>query len=1816
MARQYKPKGMGIKSGWKDSAGHVWENDDEKIQIRDRDRYGLNGASQIPTSRSALDRMFDMLQVGQYVVQGGIHGAISDKTTVMGDAYEGLKAGNPFGMGNQKGEFTTSQNLGELGWQPESTGGKIAKGAVGFIGDVLLDPLTYINPLSVGGTAVFKGTGQKVGKEVVEKFSKEMAEKVLKQSTGTVPKIEEVTDLVRRVNKSRGIVEEGSGKGFGLYGSNIPFANKLGIADKKLELVSEAKLRAFGDATIAPYLNKVGDKLLHSKAGKLFSTKADLLDMARRDPQGLAMGFQFAQKAGKAGLTYKEALVELKDDFAKLTKLEPENQKLITKMLEDPKLWEGMTTYKPLKDTDMGKNLMTHIEGFVKKYGMEDKNMQKVMGEITPKFKSGEKVTMRFPGMKDTNVIIEGMTGFVNGVKHYKIRGYKQNIPETAFKNVKEVSSERITKAYATHMDKVKKSVDAGERGRINLSNDAMGVDKNGVSLSQEFDDMIESGVIPITKGRPKGSKSNPYKDYKTNPNDYVDDVAVDKIDGKIADYESKWLDAQKTKSVDEVMPKEVIKSTTSPKVEETATKVFENGKWVDKPKDIGIVNQSSLKWKQYSANKVNESVNHHKEFKRFITDKIRVDDEGKIRNGKTIIGDAKNMKDKTPLSNLTGIKGLNKNSWNTAKKDVLTTRSFFEKLTTEEPAVKEMFEGLVKNNAMGVPKDKLIKQFVDTYFNEPYYKPADMVHLFHKDRDTIIRMLEDKHGKYETMLKRDAVDRKLYDGTGLKPLETGKKRERMEDFYKLMNDPEAVAKAERKYLIEDGNGMVKMAERDSSGVLKSYSDAETETAFDKAEKEYVNSDRNLKDMTDQKTTYIVMKDKKKVATVELADEGHVWYKNADGEEFKVSIDNMKRQGYSMFEPDPDYIAKKSVTGTVVTKTRIPGEETVDEIVGGIDTKSLQANQGKIPKINKVEEDVTSSDLFKAKDEVSASKYVDDEPLERPKTQQEINDAIINAEDDVAEIVTKSENVPTPVRQTTNSEEARFKIEDDFNLGLISETVNSMMGKEVQGAYKTVEQALSELPTDINKIITKQQIDNANKLKLEKKLTDYRTALSSQAEFERFAKTLWGDTKFDRIMKDHATTIRAIDKPDFEHRDLVEIAKGIRKDFKSIAQMESAIGHLDNKVLEGYVFHKVNPLFKSPLADFTQEELDNMGIKIPKNQFEIERQYTKGTVMPDGHTLTKGTIEEINEHIMKFGEDLNKKLIEQGKQPRELHKLFEDEISDIYLARMQGHYKLMYDDAVYGDITMKFGKKYEGVIDTDSSLTVSTQKLRNVFKRMSKDDKAKYLENYGFTKEEFNKLGNSFVRVSKEQADKITKDGFAEVHQVGNIVLDKADKLSRVQMAEDTHGLLGAYDKFLRTYKLMVTAYRPAFHFNNMKGNAFNNWLDVGSKALSPKFNMASIDMALGKNMDTVIKLGGKDYTYKQIVDELTIQGKIGNGFFGKDIKKELAKELEAKTTTSPLKKAFNKPTEFGSQIEDQGKIVNFIANLDLGKSFSEAGEHVDKFLFDYGDITKFESEAMKRIFPFYTWMRKNAPLQLEQMLTNPKRYAPVAKAINEMEDMVDKDKRIDKNKVPAFGKDWVQLPFNIMGDNGNMEALMWSNNLPYLDINKIPNILSPKDSAVGLFESSSPAIKMPIELGTNYNYFFDRKIDKGAKVVDPSGRFEVSPQLAYVLSQIPQYAEPGGVVKKSGIDRLIHILDKGMASGVKSYDNKGYGGSTLGDYQGGDIPFETNTTFLGVDGKPYQGNGDYVDEYTNTSEEYQYGDNIPKEVSDKIWYK
>lgn len=86
-------------------------------------------------------------------------------------------------------------------------------------------------------------------------------------------------------------------------------------------------------------------------------------------------------------------------------------------------------------------------------------------------------------------------------------------------------------------------------------------------------------------------------------------------------------------------------------------------------------------------------------------------------------------------------------------------------------------------------------------------------------------------------------------------------------------------------------------------------------------------------------------------------------------------------------------------------------------------------------------------------------------------------------------------------------------------------------------------------------------------------------------------------------------------------------------------------------------------------------------------------------------------------------------------------------------------------------------------------------------------------------------------------------------------------------------------------------------------------------------------------------------------------------------------------------------PKKFGGEvisrgIENQARIVSFIGNLKRSGSVGTAAEHVQKFLFNYGDLTGVQKSVMRLVFPFFTWNQKNMMLQLELMQKSPVLYS------------------------------------------------------------------------------------------------------------------------------------------------------------------------------------------------------------------------------------
>ena len=135
----------------------------------------------------------------------------------------------------------------------------------------------------------------------------------------------------------------------------------------------------------------------------------------------------------------------------------------------------------------------------------------------------------------------------------------------------------------------------------------------------------------------------------------------------------------------------------------------------------------------------------------------------------------------------------------------------------------------------------------------------------------------------------------------------------------------------------------------------------------------------------------------------------------------------------------------------------------------------------------------------------------------------------------------------------------------------------------------------------------------------------------------------------------------------------------------------------------------------------------------------------------------------------------------------------------------------------------------------------------------------------------------------------------------------------------------------------------------------------------------------------------------------------------------------------------------------------------------------------------------MKSVIPFYTWMRKNIPLQIESMLTKEmfgKKglwYMAIPKIKNNLEQM---SADFEEVHTPDYFEDMyaTRLPVKREG-----KATYFNPNLPFQDLNR----MSFKD----VMSSLSPAFRLPYELGAGtrgWSYFLDRPIDTVAGDPDP----------------------------------------------------------------------------------------------------------------------
>lgn len=319
-----------------------------------------------------------------------------------------------------------------------------------------------------------------------------------------------------------------------------------------------------------------------------------------------------------------------------------------------------------------------------------------------------------------------------------------------------------------------------------------------------------------------------------------------------------------------------------------------------------------------------------------------------------------------------------------------------------------------------------------------------------------------------------------------------------------------------------------------------------------------------------------------------------------------------------------------------------------------------------------------------------------------------------------------------------------------------------------------------------------------------------------------------------------------------------------------------------------------------------------------------------------------------------------------------------------------------------------------------------------------------------------------------------------------NFIVQAVTDMTRVIGAPDgTHGMLKAFDRVTNLWKAQAIM-RPGFHIRNYMGGVINNWIanvefdaygqftkrfSVYRKAVKGgtphEEALRAVEKAFGR--DDAIRIGA-------IVESGIVSG-------GQAAETNLLAHAHA-TNLNPFSMQFK---GYAVNAEGMARIENHLRGtlawdrMNKGLGMDAVMGDVARYHFDYDDLSRFERSFVRRVVPFYTWTRKNLPLQVEMLLENPKqvtRFMNIKADVESVSEDEDLYPNWFNSNLP------IRLPFKI----GNDQAYGFAD-APFKEL---ATTLSPSRA----MESMNPFIKAPIELRTGTKFFGNIPFQEGYQPV------------------------------------------------------------------------------------------------------------------------
>jgi hypothetical protein len=302
------------------------------------------------------------------------------------------------------------------------------------------------------------------------------------------------------------------------------------------------------------------------------------------------------------------------------------------------------------------------------------------------------------------------------------------------------------------------------------------------------------------------------------------------------------------------------------------------------------------------------------------------------------------------------------------------------------------------------------------------------------------------------------------------------------------------------------------------------------------------------------------------------------------------------------------------------------------------------------------------------------------------------------------------------------------------------------------------------------------------------------------------------------------------------------------------------------------------------------------------------------------------------------------------------------------------------------------------------------------------------------------------------------------------------DKIIPVIESDKGMGMLRKAMSYLTNMFKGYATLSPGFHLRNDRSNMITGFINYGAGFFNPKRKLDGLllsayglygeeglkkfaskvglqDYVSNKLLNRVV--GGK--TYKEWAHVMREHGIISKASMGYN----LEEAIERFGKTDPLVKRLNPfskenvyfkgSREVGAVVESSARAQGFLIDLEKmskqGRATSgmidEAVRNVKKYFFDYEDLSPVEQQYLKKIIPFYAWIRKNIALQMDQLIRKPGMMSAIAKTTKAMA-----DEDVDESDVPMWARAQGGIPIDQTAEG---IAKVFFPDLPYKDINQIP---------------------------------------------------------------------------------------------------------------------------------------------------------------------